>query len=108
MNIPYLKSGDPFNVPIRLLLNGAPVEVTDDMQFAVRIIDQRGQTIAEPTATPYANQSHDANKGFVLLQHLDTASWKPGIASYDIKVTINGAVRHTMTLQFAVQASITP
>jgi len=36
-----------------------------------------------------------------------TQSWKAGSAQLDIKLELNGQIRHSQTIQFLIEASIT-
>lgn len=106
---PYIKVGDSFDVPIRLIntVDKTGIEITPDMEFSCSIINVAGDVIATPTITPYPNQVDD--KGFILLSVPTsvTATWSVGKALLDIKVIIGQSVKHSQDYTFDIRRSIT-
>lgn len=103
------KIGDSFAVPIQFydteLDQG--MTITPDMTITARIINAQNQTIAEPQVTRYQDQQQDA--GMILLEVpvSVTQNWKEGTAQMDIKLVINGNVRHSQNISFRIVRSIT-
>lgn len=103
------KIGDSFAVPIQFydtqLDQG--MMITQDMIITARIINAQNQTIAEPQITVYPDQN--ADKGMILLEVpvSQTERWKEGTAQMDIKLLMNGNVRHSQNISFRIVRSIT-
>ncbi|MEG2263724.1 MAG: hypothetical protein RSC68_05085 [Acinetobacter sp.] len=104
-----IKTGDSFTVPIQFY------DTQTDQGFAIpvgaileaKIINSAKQVIAVPQIS--IDQDQVANAGFILLEVLPsiTQMWKAGSAQLDIKMSINDQVRHSQTIQFLIEASIT-
>ena len=103
------KIGDSFAVPIQFydteLDQG--MTITQDMTITARIINAQNQTIAEPQITAYPDQQQDS--GMILLEVpvSQTALWKEGTAQMDIKLEMNGNIRHSQNISFRIVRSIT-
>lgn len=109
-NKPYFKIGDSFDVPIQMIdtLTGDAVEITAGMTFTSNIVNLTGEVIASPTITPYPNQITD--KGFLLLSvpPTTTINWEVGKVKMDIKLVVDGSVRHSQDFSFNIIEAITP
>lgn len=105
----YFKIGDSFSVPIELQdpETGLNIEITPNISFECTIVDTSGSVIATPTITPYQNQV--ADKGWLLMEVPTSVTelWEIGKAKFDIKVSIDGSVRHTKNFTFDIEESIT-
>lgn len=105
-----IKIGDSLAVPIQFYnpdLNQGFV-ITDEMSITAQIVNSSNEVIATPVITAYSDQTVDA--GFILLEvpASKTRLWKVGTAQMDIKLEINGNVRHSQNIQFRIERSITP
>ncbi|MBK0062372.1 MULTISPECIES: hypothetical protein [unclassified Acinetobacter] len=103
------KIGDSFAVPVQFYdtESDSGMTITGDMVITARIINAQNQTIAEPQVTVYPDQQQDA--GMILLEVpiSQTALWKEGTAQMDIKLEMNGNVRHSQNISFRIVRSIT-
>ncbi|MDV4263303.1 hypothetical protein ACG9XY_12310 [Acinetobacter seifertii] len=103
------KIGDSFAVPIQFFNTETDqgLVITPDMVITSRIVNALNQTIAEPIVTVYPNQAKDT--GMILLEvpASKTYLWKEGIAQMDIKLSMNGNVRHSENISFKIVRSIT-
>ncbi len=107
MNNLTLKIGDSFNLPIQFYdaITGDGFVIPSDASVEAKIINSSKQTLAVPSII---KQDQFSNAGFIFLEvspH-ETQNWKVGSALLDIKLTINGQVRHSQTIQFLIEASI--
>ncbi|MDH2019003.1 hypothetical protein N5J44_07800 [Acinetobacter ursingii] len=103
------KIGDSFAVPIQFYNTELDqgMTITPDMSITARIVNAQNQTIAEPHVTIYPDQLQD--KGMILLEVpvSQTATWKEGTVQMDIKLVMNGNVRHSQNISFKIVRSIT-
>lgn len=106
---PYIKVGDSFDVPVQLINteDGTGIAITQDMSFETKIVDVSGTVIAVPTVTPFPDQV--ANTGFILISVPTsvTSTWKVGKAKFDIKMSVDVAVKHSQTFSFDIKGAIT-
>ncbi|OTG68321.1 hypothetical protein B9T25_06465 [Acinetobacter sp. ANC 4470] len=109
MNNAYIKIGDSFAVPIQFYDTEQDVGmmITNDMNITAQIVNSSNEVIASPSITVYPDQVIDA--GFILLEVPAslTRLWKVGTAQLDIKLEIDGNVRHSQNIQFRIERSIT-
>ena len=105
-----IKSGDSFAVPIQFIIlnSNQGFMITDEMSITAQIVNSSNEVIATPVITAYSDQTVDA--GFILLEvpASKTRLWKVGTAQLDLKLEINGNVRHSQNIQFRIERSITP
>lgn len=106
---PVFKIGDTFALPVQFINTETNdgLELTQDMEISAKIINSMNQIIATPAITVYPDQSE--NKGFILLEvdPLITNLWKAGSAMFDIKLMMNGQIKHSQDFKFQIQRSIT-
>lgn len=104
-----IKIGDSFAVPIQFYDKDTSegYVIPDNAFLTAKIINSSKQIIAEPIVTIDLDQINNA--GFILLEvaSLITQSWKAGSAQLDIKLELNGQIRHSQTIHFLIEASIT-
>ena len=114
----YFKRGDPFVLDMWLYdaTNGL-TEDPDDITRGVQLVGDepliqcqvstiQGKRIATLTCNPYEDQV--ANKGkFLLLNTLPTSLWPVGEAIFDVKVSILGQVRHSLSFVFNIVETYT-
>ena len=107
---PYFNTGDSFNLPIELfdIETQQPVAILPDMGFYCNIADVSGSSIASPTVLPHPDQVNFKGYLTIAVPSEVTATWKVGKAKFDIKVTVQGVVRHTKKFYFDIEESITP
>lgn len=100
--------GDTFSQPIQFTdkTTGEGIEITNAMVITASIATSFGEPIADCVVTPYPNQVTD--KGFVLLEVLDTTLWKVGTAEFDVKLVIGDKIKHSMKTPFKIIKGITP
>lgn len=100
------KVGDSFTVPIQFYdtKTGQGMLLTDDMKFSAHIVNSSQQIIAIPMISVLWDVV-----GMILLEVpiSVTREWKTGTAQLDIKLEMNGNVRHSQNIQFQIQRSIT-
>lgn len=105
----YIKIGDNFDVPIQLVdtVTGEGVTITNGMTITSKIVNLSGEVIAEPSFTPYPNQT--ADKGFILMSVPSsvTSTWTKGKSKMDIKFVVNSSVRHSQDFSFYIIEAIT-
>lgn len=114
----YFKRGDPFVLDMWLYdstigLTEDPDDITRGVQLVgdeplieCQVSTIQGKRIATLTCNPYENQV--ANKGkFLLLNTLPTTSWPVGEAIFDVKVSILGQVRHSLSFVFNIVETYT-
>lgn len=103
------KIGDSFAIPVQFYNTetNQGLAITSEMVITSRIVNALNQTIAEPIITVYPNQATDT--GMILLEVpvSKTYLWKEGIAQMDIKLSMNGNVRHSQNISFKIVRSIT-
>lgn len=104
-NMPVFKIGDTFNVPMRFFdqTSETGIVITSDMVIECKIADYLGNVFAIPEIIPYPDQINNA--GFFLLKadSVTTSTWKSGIATLDVKLTIeNTEVRHSQNFSFRI------
>ena len=106
----YIKGGDSFSVPIQFIdtETNLGLKITPEMVITSAIKNLRGEVIATVLVEPYADQ--DINAGFILLsvEPTVTQTWCVGNAFCDVKVALNGQVKHSETITFMIKESITP
>ena len=99
------KQGDTFSLPIQFYNTDTKLGmiITDEMIISSQIANSSGQVIATP------NISKLAEAGMILLEvpASITQNWKVGKAQLDIKLVIENSVRHSQTLSFSIERSIT-
>ena len=99
------KQGDTFSLPIQFYDTETKLGmiITDEMVISSQIANTSGQVIATP------NISKLAEAGMILLEvpASITQNWKVGKAQLDIKLVIENSVRHSQTLSFSIERSIT-
>ena len=100
-----IKQGDSFSLPIRFYDADTKLgmNISDEMISSSQIANSAGQIIATPSVSKLAET------GMILLEVSAsiTQQWKVGQAQLDIKLVINNSVRHSQTLSFNIERSIT-
>lgn len=100
-----IKTGDSFAVPIQFYdtKTDLGMVLSEDMLITATIINSSQQVIAEPVITLLDQV------GMILLEVpiSITKNWKVGTAQLDLKLEINGNVRHSQNIQFRIERSIT-
>ncbi|WP_151713356.1 hypothetical protein [Acinetobacter bereziniae] len=101
-----IKIGDSFTVPIQFF------DTNTDQGFLIptnailesKIVNSSKQVIAEPMIKIDQDKT-----GFIVLEVSSsiTRNWKVGTAQLDIKMSVDQQVRHSETIQFLIEASIT-
>ncbi len=101
-----IKIGDSFAVPIQFF------DTKSDQGFLIpanailesKIVNSSKQVIAEPMIKIDQDKT-----GFIVLEVSPsiTRNWKVGTAQLDIKMSVDQQVRHSGTIQFLIEASIT-
>lgn len=106
----YISIGDSLDVPIQMVdsTNGLGVEITSSMSFSCSIINLLGEVIATPTVTPYPDQVADTGYMLLSVPTSVTSTWQVGKVKTDIKMTVDGSVRHSQEFSFYVVGAITP
>lgn len=108
MNI-TIKAGDSFAIPIQFY------DTKTDKGFAIpygaivstKIVNSSKQVIAEPVISIDQDQVNNAGFIYIEVSPSITQNWKSGAAQLDIKMVHNDQVRHSETIQFMIEASIT-
>ncbi len=99
------KQGDTFSLPIQFYDTETKLGmiITDEMVISSQIANTSGQVIATPTISKLTEA------GMILLEvpASITQNWKVGKAQLDIKLIIENSVRHSQTLSFSIERSIT-
>lgn len=100
-----IKQGDSFSLPIQFYDTETKLgmNITDEMFISSQIINTSGQVIATPSVIKLVET------GMILLEVPTsiTQNWKAGKAQLDIKLVIENSVRHSQTLSFNIERSIT-
>ena len=100
-----IKQGDSFSLPIQFYDTTTQLGMTmsDEIRISSQIANTSGQIIATPTITKLAET------GMILLEvpASITQHWKVGQALLDIKLIFESSVRHSQTIQFSIERSIT-
>lgn len=100
-----IKQGDSFSLPIQFYDTNTKLGMnfSDEMLISSQIANSSGQIIATPSVSKLAET------GMILLEVSAsiTQTWKVGQAQLDIKLVINNSVRHSQTLSFNIERSIT-
>lgn len=107
-NNAYFKIGDTFSVPAQFYDTETKlgVPISPSMVLAARVTNKMGTLIADCVVTPYADQVADA--GWFLISVADTTTWPVGEAMFDIKITNNSSIKHSMNECFRIIKGITP
>lgn len=103
------KTGDTFGgkCTLRHPVTRKGIPLTPNMSFACTLQTSRGKFIADLEAIPHPDQ--DNFPGQVILTYSgDTSHWPEGIIQTDLKVMINGVIKHTGTMSFPAEKGITP
>lgn len=108
---PILYTGDTFEFPIQFVKTDTGVDVglelTDEMNITAAIADRNGDVIAQPTVTPYADQSTNTGYALVTLPTGEsTENWTVGECEMQFEVSVNGKVKHSQKFKFLLEASI--
>lgn len=105
MNQISMKQGDSFTLPIQFYDTDTKLGmiITNEMVISSQIANSSGQVIATPTISKLAEA------GMILLEvpASITQNWKIGKAQLDIKLVIENSVRHSQTLTFNIERSVT-
>jgi len=107
-NIPYFKIGDTLNIPVQWTDEDTKlgVPITLDTEIKCTILTSYGvrffpDVIIEP------DQVTNAGKFVIKLASTETEKFLACKATLDIRVTINGQVKHSEDFSFYVRRSIT-
>lgn len=104
-----IKIGDSFAIPIQFYdtKTNKGFAIPDGAILSTKIVNSSKQVIAEPVIR--IDQDQINNAGFIYIEVAPsiTQDWKAGAAQLDIKLVLNGQVRHSQTIQFLIEASIT-
>lgn len=104
-----IKIGDSFAIPIQFYdtKTDKGFAIPDDAILSTKIVNSSKQVIAEPEIR--IDQDQVNNAGFIYIEVAPsvTEGWKAGAAQLDIKMELNGQIRHSQTIQFLIEASIT-
>lgn len=105
MNNLNIKQGDSFSLPIQFYDTDKKLgmTITDEMIISSQIANTSGQIIATPIISKLAET------GMILLEvpALITKNWKVGKAQLDIKLVVEDSIKHSQTLTFNIERSIT-
>jgi hypothetical protein len=106
--IGYFKIGDSFSVPMQLFdtETNQGIEITLAMTITCRLVNSVGTLVSDCVITPYPDQVTD--KGWFTISVLDTTQWTVGVVTGDVKVEIDGSIKHSDNFCFNVVKSITP
>lgn len=99
MNL-YFIAGDDFDLPIQLF-NGD--EVLDRNTYEVTSSISGKGFYSECVVTDLPD-----NKVLLSVSSIDTKTWYEGKAKLDIKVVMNGKVKHSDMFEFIVKKGVTP
>ncbi|WP_336033413.1 hypothetical protein [Acinetobacter bereziniae] len=104
-----VKIGDSFAIPIQFYdtKTDKSFAIPDDAILSTKIVNSSKQVIAEPVIRIDPDQVNNAGFIYIEVSPSITQNWKAGAAQLDIKVVLNGQVRHSETIQFMIEASIT-
>lgn len=91
---PYFKTGSDLNIPIRII--GA---TASSIQSCVRV-KSNWRLIGEFTA------SQEGDYTILSIPAATTATWQDAVAVMDIKVAIDGKIKHSETYEFDVKRSV--
>lgn len=100
------KQGDSFYLELEILdsQTNEPVEITDDYEISASVNNRFGTHIADFEIVEY---DQILNKGKFALSFNDTSTWPVGEARMDVKIVIDGLVRHSATITFEIIKSET-
>lgn len=109
LNIPYFKIGDTFQVQIQWVdkNTGLGIPITQNIQVACRLLTSYNvEFLPDVIIAP----DQDTQAGFftLFLGPDITSTFKPCTITTDIKITIDGQVKHSEDFSFIVKRSITP
>jgi hypothetical protein len=119
MTIAYFKRGDPFVLDMWLYdatigLTEDPDDITrgielvpEDVTIECQVNSIQGKKLGSLTFEAYEDQV--ADKGKFLFQNAEpTSTWPVGIAIFDVKVSLMGQVKHSMSFKFNIVETYTP
>jgi hypothetical protein len=115
----YFKRGDPlvldlwlYDASTGLILDAEDISrgidlTSPDISIACQVNTVQGKKLGSLTYEAYANQV--LNKGKFLLQNTEpTDLWPVGDAIFDVKISILGQVKHSMSFIFTIVETYTP
>ncbi|MBJ9952167.1 hypothetical protein I5735_03720 [Acinetobacter baumannii] len=104
-----IKIGDSFAIPIQFYdtKTDKGFAIPDGAILSTKIVNSSKQVIAEPVINIDQDQVNNAGFIYIEVSPSITQNWKAGAAQLDIKLLLNGQIRHSQTIQFLIEASIT-
>lgn len=115
----YFKRGDPFSLDMWLydasagLILGAEDIArgldlgTGDITITSQVNSIQGKKLGGLTFEAYADQVLDKGK-FTFQNTEPTSQWPVGDAVFDVKISILGQVKHSMSFVFTIVEAYTP
>ncbi len=115
----YFKRGDPFVLDMWLydasagLILGADdinrgIDLdSPDLTIECQVNTIQGKKIGTLTFEAYEDQVADKGK-FIFQSAEPTTKWPVGIAVFDVKVSLMGQVKHSMSFKFNIVETYTP